>query len=140
MYQSAIEIAQQIRSGQARATDIMESYLAQIKKHNPALNAVVLLLEEEALKTAVTCDQEAKEGKFRGPLYGVPMTIKEPFWLKGTKSTINSKMLKDWTAPDDAAIVKRLKKAGAIIMGKRTLQLARLSALGRYLPRRWQSL
>jgi Asp-tRNA(Asn)/Glu-tRNA(Gln) amidotransferase A subunit family amidase len=56
MYQSAIEIAQHIRSGQTTATDTMQSHLAQIKKHNPALNAVVLLLEEEALKTAATCD------------------------------------------------------------------------------------
>jgi amidase len=46
------------------------------------------------------------------------MTIKEPYWLKDMKSTINSKMLKDWTAPDDAEIVKRLKRAGAIIIGK----------------------
>ena len=118
IYKSAIELADLISSGQATSSEIVKEHLEQIKKFNPTLNAVIILLEEEALKEAEQCDEEAREGIYRGPLHGVPMTIKEQFWLKGTKTTVNFKMFKDWTAPEDAVIVDRLKKAGAIIMGK----------------------
>ena len=98
IYKSATELVELIRNGKATSTEIVKDHLKQIKKHNSTLNAVVILLEDEALKTAAQCDDEAKQGKFRGPLHGVPMTIKEQYWLKGTKSTLNFKMLKDWTA------------------------------------------
>lgn len=118
IYMSALELAELIRTGKATSTEIVTAHLEQIRKHNSNLNAVVILLEEEALKTAARCDEEAARGEFRGPLHGVPMTIKEQFWLKGVKATINFKMLRDWTAPEDAVIVKRLRDAGAVIMGK----------------------
>ncbi len=118
IYKSAIELADMISSGQATSTEIVKDHLAQIHKHNPGLDAVVILLEEEALKEAAQCDEEARQGQYRGPLHGVPMTIKEQYWMKGTKTTVNFKMFKDWTAPEDAVIVDRLRKAGAVIMGK----------------------
>jgi amidase len=118
MYQSATELAHLICTGQATSTEIVQAHLAQIKKHNPDLNAVVILLEEEALREAAVCDQEIRRGHSRGPLHGVPLTVKESYWVKGTRSTLNFKMMKDWTAPDDAVIVSRLKKAGAIVLGK----------------------
>ena len=118
IYKSAIELADMISSGQATSTEIVKDHLAQINKHNPGLDAVVILLEEEALKEAAQCDEEARQGQYRGPLHGVPMTIKEQYWMKGTKTTVNFKMFKDWTAPEDAVIVDRLRKAGAVIMGK----------------------
>ena len=79
IYKSAIELADLISSGESTSTEIVKEHLAQIKKHNPALDAVIILLEEEALKDAAQCDEEAKQGKFRGPLHGVPMTIKEQY-------------------------------------------------------------
>jgi amidase len=118
IYKSAIELADMISSGEATSTEIVTEHLKQIEKHNPALNAVVILLEKEALKEAEKCDVEARLGQFRGPLHGVPMTIKEQYWLKGTKTTVNFKMFRDWTAPEDAVVVERLKHAGAIILGK----------------------
>ena len=118
LYKSAIELADLISSGQATSAEIVTEHLEQIKKYNPELNAVVVFLEEEALKEAAKCDEETRQGHFRGPLHGVPMTIKEQYWLKGTPTTVNFKMFKDWTAREDAVVVDRLKKAGAIIMGK----------------------
>ncbi|MEK6194287.1 MAG: amidase family protein [Deltaproteobacteria bacterium] len=118
IYMSATELARLIRSGKATSTEIVKDHLDRINKLNPTLNAVVIILADEALKTAAACDREAGQGSFRGPLHGVPMTVKEQFWVKGTKSTLNSKMLKDWTAPEDAVIVHRLRKAGAVILGK----------------------
>jgi len=118
IYKSAIELAQLIRDRKASSTDIVTEHISRIKQYNSELNAVIISLEEEALKIATECDNEVKLGKSRGPLHGVPMTIKEQFWIKGTKSTLNFKMLKDWVAPEDAVVVKRLKNAGAIILGK----------------------
>ncbi|WP_289644983.1 amidase [Maribacter aestuarii] len=118
IFKSAIELASLIRNRKVTSTAVVREHIAHIKKHNPSLNAVVLLLEEEALKEAQICDEETDKGQFRGPLHGVPMTIKEQFWLKGFKSTLNSNRLKDWIAPEDALVVTRLKEAGAIILGK----------------------
>jgi len=118
IYRSAVELAQLIRDGEATSTEVVKEHLARIQQLNPELNAVVELLEDEALKTAAECDAEAKQGNFRGPLHGVPMTVKEQYWVKGTRSTLNANMLKDWVAPEDAVIVSRLRKAGAIILGK----------------------
>jgi amidase len=118
IYKSAIELADLISSGEATSAEIVKEHLEQISKHNPALNAVIILREEEALAEAAQCDEEAREGRFRGPLHGVPMTIKEQYWLKGTKTTVNFKMFRDWTAPEDAVIVDRLRKAGVVILGK----------------------
>lgn len=118
IYRSATDLAGMIRTGRATSTDIVKEHIAQLHKHNPILNAVVIHLEEEALKIAEECDLEAREGKYRGPLHGVPMTVKEQFWVKGTRSTLNFRAYKDWVAPRDAIVVERLRKAGAVILGK----------------------
>ena len=83
IYMSATELARLIRSGKATSTEIVKDHLDRINKLNPTLNAVVIILADEALKTAAACDREAGQGSFRGPLHGVPMTVKEQFWLKG---------------------------------------------------------
>jgi amidase len=118
IYRSATELAELIRNREVTSLEVVQEHLAQIKKYNPLLNAVVILLEEEALRAAEACDREASQGRFRGDLHGVPMTVKEQFWVKGTRSTLNFNRLKDWRAPEDAVIVERLRRAGAVILGK----------------------
>ncbi|MEM7102896.1 MAG: amidase [Bacteroidota bacterium] len=118
IYKSATELARLIKDGNATSTEIVKEHLDRIKEVNPQIDAIIDFFEQEALAEAKKCDKEAKHGEFRGPLHGVPMTIKEQFWIKGTKSTTNFKMMKDWVAPSDAIVVKRLKDAGVVIMGK----------------------
>ena len=118
IYKSASELAQLIRTGQAASAEIIKEHLQQIKNHNDKLNALVTIFENEALQTAAECDKEAIQGNFRGPLHGVPVTIKEQFWIKGQRSNTNFKMLKDFVAPEDALIIDRIKKSGAIILGQ----------------------
>ena len=118
IYKSAIELASLIRSGEATSTKIVEAHLRQIDEHNAKLNAVVIPMTSEALEAAKRCDEEAARGHFRGPLHGVPMTVKEQYWVKGTRSTLNFKMLENWTAPEDAVVVDRLRNAGLVILGK----------------------
>ena len=118
IFKSASELASLIRNKEATSSAILRAHLEHIHKHNARIGAIVVLLEEKAVKEAEACDREAQTGNFRGPLHGVPMTVKEQFWVEGTKSTLNSKRLKDWEAPEDALVVKRLKEAGAIVIGK----------------------
>lgn len=117
-YKSAIELSNLIREGKATSTNIVKEHLERIKEHNNKINALISIFEQEALQEAAMCDKEASEGKFRGPLHGVPITIKESFWIKGKKSNMNFNMLKDFVAPEDAVIVDKIKKSGAIILGQ----------------------
>ncbi|HVA95048.1 MAG TPA: amidase family protein [Candidatus Dormibacteraeota bacterium] len=117
IYQSACELAKLIREGRAGSVDIVKEHVTRIRQRNAELNAVVDLFEEEAMETAAERDRQARDGKFLGPLHGVPVTIKEQFWIKGKRSTINSKMHKDFVAPVDAVVVDRIRKSGAVILG-----------------------
>ncbi len=118
IYKSAIELAGMIRKGEATSEAIVKDHIDRINKYNDQLHAVVIEIFEDALKDARACDEEAGNGKFRGPLHGVPMTVKEQFWIKGLKCTINVKMFKDFIAPEDAILVERIRRSGAIILGK----------------------
>lgn len=118
IYKSATELASLIREGKATSYEIVKEHLERIKEHNDKLNALISVFEEEALQEAALCDKEALEGNFRGALHGVPVTIKEQFWIRGKRSNTNFKMLKDFVAPEDAIIVDRIRKSGAIILGQ----------------------
>jgi amidase len=117
IYKSALELARLIREGQATSVGIVKEHVDRIKERNGVLNAVVALFEAEALAAATERDRQAHDGKFLGPLHGVPVTIKEQFWIQGKKSTINANMHKDFIAPEDAVVVDRIRKSGAVILG-----------------------
>ena len=117
VYRSGGELAALIREGKAASVDIVTEHVARIKERNGALNAVVALFEAEALAVAAERDQQAREKKFLGPLHGVPVTVKEQFWIQGRRSTINAKLHKDFVAPEDAVVVDRIRRSGAVILG-----------------------
>lgn len=117
-YQSATSLAGLIRSRAITSSEATRAHLAQIAKHNSVLNAVVQLFEADALARASEADGALARGELWGPLHGVPVTIKEAFWIKGTPSTANSKLNKDFVASEDAVVVARIKRAGAVILGK----------------------
>jgi len=117
IYRSAHELAKLIREGQVTSVDIVKEHVTRIKERNGELNAFVNLFEGEALAVAAERDQQAQQGRFLGPLHGVPVSVKEQFWIQGKSSTINAKMHKDFVAPEDAVIVDRIRKSGAVILG-----------------------
>ncbi|MFP3948182.1 MAG: amidase [Longimicrobiales bacterium] len=118
LYRSGIELAASIRDGTASSREIVREHLDRIHERNDELNAVVRIKEDDALRIAEERDREARRGELRGPLHGVPITIKEQFWLEGERSTMNSSMFSDWTASEDAVVVERLKRSGAVILGQ----------------------
>lgn len=117
IYKSATELSQMIRNHHASSVEIVTEFINNIKNNNYKFNAIIYLRELEALQDAKLVDDAiARNDTFNKPLLGVPITIKEMFWVKGSPSTLNSKMY-GFIAPRNALIVEQLKKAGAIILG-----------------------
>ena len=117
IYKTATELAAMIRKGEATSLEVVQAHINYIKNNNYKYNALVWLFEEEALQQAVRADSLLKAGVLPGPLHGVPMTVKEQFFVSGKYCTLNAKMIGGFQADKDQAIVAQLKKAGAIIMG-----------------------
>ncbi|MDQ6806898.1 MAG: amidase family protein [Actinomycetota bacterium] len=106
-----------LRRKQVSSRELTELLLAQIDAVNPSLNAVVELRRERALEEAVMADKQLADGD-RGALLGVPITIKEAFNVAGMHTTWGNPAFKDYVADADASVVERLKRAGAIVVGK----------------------
>jgi amidase len=100
---------------------VVEAHLRRIDAVNPALNAIVIRLDERALAAADAADRAAGSGADVPPLHGVPFTIKECFDLVGTPTTHGAKLWSDAYPTQDAPDVARLKAAGAIPIGRTNL-------------------
>lgn len=115
---SAKELAHKIKNRELTAREVMEAFLAQIKKVNPEVNAIVNLNEEQALKDADLADQKLQAGEEIGPFHGLPIAIKDTYNVKGLPTTSGFKPFKDNIAQQDDIVTERLRNAGAIIIGK----------------------
>ncbi len=111
-------VSAQIRRGEVSPVELTKLYLARIKRLNPILNAYMTLMEKQALAEAKKAEDEIKGGNYRGPLQGIPFSIKDNLATKGVRTTAGSKILSEWEPDFDATVVARLKAAGAIILGK----------------------
>jgi len=112
------EIAPLIRKKQVSPLELTRRYLDRIKKLNPVLNAYLAMAEEGAVASARKAEREIVKGNYRGPLHGIPFSIKDNIAVKGVTTTAGSKILSDWVPDFDATVVERLKEAGAVILGK----------------------
>ncbi|HSE87084.1 MAG TPA: amidase [Candidatus Binatia bacterium] len=112
------EIAPLIRKKQISPLELTRRYLDRIEKLNPLLNAYLAMTEEAAVAAARKAEREIVKGKYRGPLHGIPFSIKDNIAVKGVTTTAGSKILSDWVPDFDATVVERLKEAGAVILGK----------------------
>jgi amidase len=110
----ATELARRIRTKDLTVREVMEAHLAQIERFNPEMNAIVTLLPEQALRQATAADESLARGDEVGPLYGLPVAHKDLFPTRGIPTTFGSLVFKDFVPEEDALIVERLKKAGAI--------------------------
>lgn len=97
--------------------ELIKACLEQIEKVNGKLNAFVTVCEKEALEIAKKADKELKAGS-ELPLLGIPIAVKDNFSTNGIKTTASSKVLDDYIPPFDSTVVRKLKKAGAVILGK----------------------
>lgn len=117
MFESATVQAQLIRDKKLSSEELVAAHLKRIDQINPKINAVVALAGN-ALEQARLADKALASGNLLGPLHGVPMTIKDCFDTEGVVSTWGTMGRKNFVPEKDATVVKRLKEAGAILLGK----------------------
>jgi amidase len=115
---SASELASAIRSKQLSSKAIVEAHLERIAEVNPKLNAIVQLTADSARKEADEADAALARGEIKGPLHGVPMTIKDTLETSGVICTGGTKGRANYVPKADATAVARLRAAGAIFLGK----------------------
>lgn len=114
----AAEMARRIAAGEVSAGEVVEAHIQRIEEVDGRLNAVVTRLFDQARQEAQAVDQARCEGRPLGPLAGVPITIKECFFVSGTPSNIGIEGHGVRAAGQDAVLVARLRQAGAVILGK----------------------
>src|SRR6201747_1281132 len=115
---SASELARAIQSKKMSSKTVVEAHLERIAKVNPKLNAVVQLTADSARKEAEEADAALARGEIKGPLHGVPMTIKDTLETAGVICTGGTKGRANYVPKADATAVARLRAAGAIFLGK----------------------
>jgi Asp-tRNA(Asn)/Glu-tRNA(Gln) amidotransferase A subunit family amidase len=115
---SAVEIVRKASSGELSAADIIEAHIARIEQVNPQINAVVTPLFEQARQEAQAADSQRAQGAPLPPLFGLPVTIKDSLDVAGAAATCGMLARKDRIAEKDAAVVGKLRQAGAIVIGK----------------------
>ena len=112
------EAAGLVRRKAVSPVELTQACLARIERLNPALNAFITVTGEQALREARDAEGEIQKGKWRGPLHGVPVALKDLFDTAGVRTTAGSGVFKDRIPQQDAEVVRRLRDAGAVLLGK----------------------
>ena len=115
------DAAPRLAKGQLKSEKLTEECLSQIEALNPKLNAFITVTADEALKAARDADHDIAGGRYRGPLHGIPVSLKDLVDLKGTRTTAGSLVRASHVATDDAVVTSRLRAAGAVFVGKTNL-------------------
>lgn len=115
---SAVRIADAIANRDLSCVEVVRAHLSRIEAVNGVLNAVVAMATDRALRDAEEADRELARGRRRGPLHGVPVTIKDSFDTEGLVSTAGTTGRRNHLPARDATVVGRLRQAGAIVLGK----------------------
>ncbi len=108
--------SEMLKKGETTSVDLVNACLKNIEDKNKELN-IFLEVFADALEQAKKADEIIKEGK-GGPLTGIPISIKDNILIKGRKASVGSKMLENYTAPYDAFVIKKLKEAGVVFIGR----------------------
>jgi aspartyl-tRNA(Asn)/glutamyl-tRNA(Gln) amidotransferase subunit A len=115
------ELAPRLRAREISPVDITRACLNRIEKLDPALNAFITVTPESALAEARAAEAEILRGEWRGPLHGIPIALKDLIDTAGVRTTAASALHKDRIPSQDAEVVRRLRQAGAVIVGKNNL-------------------
>jgi len=115
------KLATLIKNKKITSVELTKLYLNRLKMFGDTLQCVITLMEETALQQAKKADEEIANGKYRGPLHGIPYGIKDLLAVEGTKTTWGATPYKDQTIKNTATVVKKLNDAGAVLIVKLTL-------------------
>jgi amidase len=117
-YCGLLAVSDLIRQRQLSAVEVVSAVVERIDRYNPTLNGFLLVLSDQALDQARQADREIAAGQWRGPLHGVPVGIKDLIDVAGYPTTAGMGIFKDRVSAKDATVVKRLRQAGAVVIGK----------------------
>src|SRR5215210_5503424 len=117
-FMSAVEMARLIRTKKLSARELLAAHLKQIERVNPKVNAIVTLAPEMAAEAAAKADEMQAHKEKLGPLHGLPVAHKDLVETRGIRTTFGSPIYKDNIPTENALIVDRLRRAGAITIGK----------------------
>jgi aspartyl-tRNA(Asn)/glutamyl-tRNA(Gln) amidotransferase subunit A len=112
------EAAALVRDRRASPVELTEACLARVGAVEPRLNAFVTVTADLARAEAREAEAELAKGRYRGPLHGIPVAVKDLFATKGIRTTAGSKILAGWIPREDATVVRKLREAGAVLLGK----------------------
>ena len=119
---SISEAAELLRQKKISPVDLATACLDRIERLNPVLNAFITVTDEGALAQARRAEDEIQRGEWRGPLHGIPIGLKDLIDTAGVRTTCGSALFADRVPTEDAEVVQRLKRAGALLIGKQNLQ------------------
>src|SRR5689334_5724111 len=115
---SLVEAAAAIREGALSPYEYVQALLERIDKVEPQVQAWVTIDRERVLEEARRCEAEARQKRFRGPLHGIPIGVKDIFYTAGLRTTMGSQPFAQFIPDHDARVVTKLKQAGALVLGK----------------------
>src|SRR3989475_5821839 len=110
-------LAPEIMRGRISPVTLTEEVLQRAERLNPTINSFITILRDRALRQAEAAEGAIREGKYSGPLHGIPIAMKDIFYIKGVRCTAGSKILATNVANYDSLVVKRLIGAGAVLDG-----------------------
>jgi len=110
-----------IKDKKISPVELTKAFLERIEAVDKDLNTYITVLADTALSTAETAEKEIMNGNYIGPLHGVPIGLKDIFVMKDVAATCGSKMLENFISPYDATVTSRIKKSGAVILGKNNM-------------------
>lgn len=122
--------SERLRSREISSIELVTACLRRIEEWNTHLNAFITVLEEQALDHARLAETELKAGKWRGPLHGIPVAVKDFYDTAGIRTTAAFEPFRDRVPAKDAAVVARLKEAGAVIIGKTNMHTLGMGTTG----------
>src|SRR5215207_444381 len=116
--ESIAALAPRLESREISPVELTQATLRQIERLNPKLNAFLTVTAELAMEQAREAEQEIGKGRYRGPLHGIPISLKDLYLTKGIRTTGGSKILGDFIPGHDSAVGERLREAGSVLVGK----------------------
>lgn len=117
-FASAFDLLDLISTREISPVELTELYYSRIERLDPQLNAFLTLTRDEAMETARSAEKATGGGEATGPLHGLPVSIKDTQMTRGIRTTLGSLVFKDRIPDRDAAVVERVRAAGAVILGK----------------------
>ena len=129
---SAADTASAIKANELSPTEVVRAYLDRIDRLDSTLATYITVCREEALVAAEQAETALTKGEALGPLFGVPIAVKDQFWTEGILTTNGSRAFRDFVPQEDGTVISKLKQAGAILLGK--LNLSELALGGTQQP------